>query len=421
MYCTKCGAELVDDAKFCINCGCSLSNISLASESESDINNVQNNGQNQCDQHLAKQKPIQINERNITNSSQKKKTTKIIISMVITGCIALSIFAVILVTTIIPNLRYQKALELHENGDPYKAAVILEKLGNFKDSRQLTADYYFEAEEYYSAANAYRWIREDSENNAYRYALCYFLEGKYQEAINYFNDIISYSDAKEYVIKCQLSLMDAAEINHEVTFGVYEQDNDIENGKEEIDWIVINKEGSKVLLMSKNILDYQPFNTDGLVSTGAISKEETYIPWSESYVRTFLNNDFYDTAFIDEEKKYIVRSNITTTDCDEYTYSTQDNVFILSSDEFYTLKEKFTVGTCLQKATEYAKSKNGCNSCYTRDQQHYRGVFGISSVYSPGVIDKHNTVYFVSASTETGAIRPCIWVDISSIQKEGND
>ena len=32
-----------------------------------------------------------------------------------------------------------------------------------------------------------------------------------------------------------------------------------------------------------------------------------------------------------------------------------------------------------------------------------------------------NTVYFVSASTETGAIRPCIWVDISSIQKEGND
>ncbi len=417
MFCSRCGAKLVDDAKFCINCGCSASNISLASERESDINNVQNNGQNKCDQHLVKQKPVQIKERNIPNSSQKKNTTKMVISMVIAGCIALSIFAVILVTIIIPNLRYQKALELYEKGDPYKAAVILEKLGNYKDSRQLTADYYFEAEEYYSAANAYRFIRNDSENNAYKYALCYYLDGNYQEAIYYFKDIFPYLDAKEYIIKCQLNLMNAAEINNEVTFGVYEQDNNIKNGKEEIDWIVINKEGTKVLLMSKNILDYQPFNTDAAISNGAISKEEAYIPWSESHVRTFLNNDFYNTAFIDEEKKYIVRSNITTTDCDKYTYSTQDNVFILSSDEFYALKEKFTVGTCLQKATEYAKSKTGCNSCYTRDQQHYTGVFGVSSVYSPGVIDKHNTVYFVSASTDTGALRPCIWVDISSIQK----
>ena len=308
-------------------------------------------------------------------------------------------------------------MSLYGNGHPFEAALILEKLEDYKDSRQLTADYYFEAEEYYSAACAYRLIKDDDKNNAYRCAMCYYLDGDYDEAIKHFKEIISYLDAKEYIVRCQINLMSVAEINDEVTFGIYEQDNNTENGKEEIDWIVINKEDDKVLLMSKKILDYQQFNTDASISSGAISREEAYIPWSDSHVRKFLNNDFYNTAFSDEGKEYIIKSNLSTTDCDKFTYSTQDNVFILSSDEFYTLKEKFTVGTCIQTATEYAKSKNGCHSCYTRDQQHYTGIFGISSVYSPGVIDKHSTVYFVSASTDTGALRPCIWVDCSSIQK----
>lgn len=413
MFCSKCGNRLHDDAKFCSNCGSIVSDIS-----DSVIKNGQSDSLNQIVKHRIKEKPNERRDNRALNSIQKKNSSKTIVaSMIIAGCISVFIFTIIFITTIYPNLRYKKAIGLYGKGHPFEAALILEKLEDYKDSRQLTADYYFEAEEYYSAACAYRLIKDDNNNNAYRYAMSYYLYGDYDEAIKYFKEIISYSDAKEYMVKCQLHLMSDAEINDEVTFGIYEQDNNTENGKEEIDWIVINKENDKVLLMSKEILDYQQFNTDASISSGAISREEAYIPWSESHVRKFLNHDFYNTAFADEEKEYIINSNLSTTDCDKYTYSTQDNVFILSSDEFYTLKENFTVGTCLQVATEYAKSKSGCHSCYTRDQQHYTGIFGISSVYSPGVIDKHSTVYFVSASTDTGALRPCIWVDCSSIQK----
>lgn len=321
------------------------------------------------------------------------------------------------IITVYPNLRYKKAIGLYANGYPYEAALILEKLGDYKDCKQLTADYYFEAKEYYSAARTYLLVRDDNMHNAYMCAMCYYLDKDYEEAIKRFKEIISYSYAKEYIVKCQLNFISAAEINDEVKFGKYEQDNNTDNDKEEIDWIVINRKDDKVLLMSKNILDYQQFNTDATISSGAISKEEAYIPWPESYVRSFLNNDFYNGAFADEEKGYIMNSELSTTDCDEFIYSTQDNVFILSSEEFYTLKEKLTVGTCLQIATEYAKSKIGCHSCYTRIQQHYTGIFGISSIYSPGVIDRHGTVYFVSASTDTGALRPCIGVDCSSIHE----
>ena len=42
-----------------------------------------------------------------------------------------------------------------------------------------------------------------------------------------------------------------------ITFGTYEQDNNTSNGKEAIEWTVLDKNGMSVLLISKQALDCQ--------------------------------------------------------------------------------------------------------------------------------------------------------------------
>ena len=80
-----------------------------------------------------------------------------------------------------------------------------------------------------------------------------------------------------------------------VLFGKYEQDNNFENGKEDIEWIIIDVKDGKVKLLSKYILDRIEFETS--------KKDELY---EDSYFRYWLNNIFYNIAFDKEEKKKIL-------------------------------------------------------------------------------------------------------------------
>ena len=46
----------------------------------------------------------------------------------------------------------------------------------------------------------------------------------------------------------------------EVEFGRYEQDNVLENGKEAIEWLVVDVQPEKALLVSQYGLDCKPYN-----------------------------------------------------------------------------------------------------------------------------------------------------------------
>ncbi len=53
-----------------------------------------------------------------------------------------------------------------------------------------------------------------------------------------------------------------------VTFGHYEQDNDTTNGKEPIEWRVLDKnDEGQYLIISEKVLDVQPYNTTNLFIT----------------------------------------------------------------------------------------------------------------------------------------------------------
>ena len=49
-------------------------------------------------------------------------------------------------------------------------------------------------------------------------------------------------------------------IGSTVLFGAYEQDNNSNNGKEKIEWTIIDKFDNELLLLSKNVLDVIPYD-----------------------------------------------------------------------------------------------------------------------------------------------------------------
>lgn len=141
-----------------------------------------------------------------------------------------------------------------------------------------------------------------------------------------------------------------------VVFGSYEQDNDVNNGAEPIEWIVLEEMENEFLLMSRYGLDtkdYYPYEPE-------IADDEHHITWEMSSVRSWLNNEFYNTAFSDDEKSLMCINNIQTsrydiTIDDMVDITVEDYVYILNYDEAYAYDIKYV------KATEFALSQGATN------------------------------------------------------------
>ena len=113
----------------------------------------------------------------------------------------------------------------------------------------------------------------------------------------------------------------------EVLFGSYEQDGNIQNGKEPIEWLLLCRDDNKALLVSKHILDYMEYSVS----------LDRHITWKESSLRAYANNSFYNSAFSDKDKLVILSNKYMNYDNPVYSSSeeseTIDKVAILSFDE----------------------------------------------------------------------------------------
>lgn len=108
-----------------------------------------------------------------------------------------------------------------------------------------------------------------------------------------------------------------------VTFGVYEQDAVSSNGKEPLEWIVLDTNGNDALLITRYVIDWDYFNGDN----GGGSKST--FNWPKSKIYGWLNGTFKDAAFTSEEKSRLVGH---TPDGAEV-----GDVFLLSYEEANTL------------------------------------------------------------------------------------
>lgn len=135
------------------------------------------------------------------------------------------------------------------------------------------------------------------------------------------------------------------EIGDYITFGSYEQDNDLTNGSEPIEWLVLDKKDGKALIISQYGLDSKAYNT-----------EHTDITWEICSLRGWLNDTFFQKAFTDEEYKRIEETDVIMEDNEEYGTkagnNTVDKVFLLCTSETELLFKNNDTRVCYP--TEYA-------------------------------------------------------------------
>lgn len=199
------------------------------------------------------------------------------------------------------------------------------------------------------------------------------------------------------------------QIGDYITFGRYEQDNNTSNGKEDIEWLVLDVQGDKALVISKYALDCQPYNT-----------EYTDVTWETCTLRKWLNVEFLYSAFSSSE---IDRIPTVTVSADANPYydtdpgnATQDKVFLLSITEAGKYFSSDSDREC--KATAYAVAQGARASSsdtyegncwwWLRSPGYYRR--NAAFVYNGGCVYEGG----YDVSSDYIAVRPALWIDLNS-------
>ncbi len=200
-----------------------------------------------------------------------------------------------------------------------------------------------------------------------------------------------------------------------ITFGSYEQDGNIDNGKEPIRWIVLSRTDTELFVLSKYGLDIHAYND-----------EETKVTWRTCSLRKWLNNDFYNEAFEYAEKKQIKKTKLKNGNNPEYGTkggkTTKDKVFVLSWEEIENKSYGFTSkkGNALRQCgiTKYVFDKG----VRFVDEKTKEGVtVALSWLRTPGVSLKKATYTWGdgiinkdgwSVAKNTYAIRPAIVIKL---------
>ena len=198
----------------------------------------------------------------------------------------------------------------------------------------------------------------------------------------------------------------SANVGEYVTFGNYEQDGNTGNGAEPIEWLVLDKQGDKLLVISKYALDSQPYNTEAATVT-----------WETCTLRNWLNTEFYNTAFSDSEKAKIIKTSLENPNNPKYGINggntTSDNVFCLSYDE---AKKYFTSEKArMTKATSYALS----NGAFTASAGGYAGYCdwmlrtpgGETGLVTDVSFSGDAGVVGVPVNTKVVGTRPALWIE----------
>ena len=199
-----------------------------------------------------------------------------------------------------------------------------------------------------------------------------------------------------------------------ITFGMYEQDNNTANGSEPIEWIVLDNQGDRMLVISRYGLDYKIYNETGEAVT-----------WETCTLRSWLNSEFYNTAFNDSEKASIRTTTLNNPDSPSFGTiggnTTADNVFCLSIDEaevyfgaYDSRRDNQSIST---KATAYAVARGAWvidstqlygGNCWwgLRSPGYYQGSAALIDCRGRADDDAN---YNRNVNT---AIRPALWIGI---------
>lgn len=135
-----------------------------------------------------------------------------------------------------------------------------------------------------------------------------------------------------------------------VVFGSYEQNANASDGKEPLEWLVLAKDGGSLLVITLYAVEHMQFHS----SLSAVT-------WETSAVRTFLNGEFLNKAFAEEEKAKIRQTTVVAEKNPDYPNSrpgsdTEDKVFLLNVQEMALYFKDKSDAICAPTATVVASS-----------------------------------------------------------------
>ncbi len=319
---------------------------------------------------------------------KKAKKEKMIFGIIATILSIVLIYCCVNQFIIIPNNKYEEACALLNNGQYDDAYLILEEIGKLDKIKE----------------------------SKYSRALDLIETNDYETAYNLLIELGNYKDSVDIIEKCNIGIYGAdvwdkiknVHVGDTYIFGTYEQDNNLSNGSEEIEWQVLAKEGTRIFVISKYAIDCKPYNT-------------TYanITWEESSLREWLNNGFIEAAFSKEEQAMIPMVTVSPDEkYDSYgklNSGTQEKVFLLSKQEAWDYFDSNDERKC--QPTDYAIS-NGARKHDNINCNWWLRSRGYAQNYA-SVVNFHGEIPNVGSRVKPEefyevSIRPVLWIEFDN-------
>ena len=294
---------------------------------------------------LERERQAEIEQEEI---ERKYKRNKKIYIITVSTLLVVTAFIITLYTVIIPAIKYNNAVDLMDKEEYLKAYEILITLDDYKDS-------------------------EEKANSIY----------------------------KEY----KSEKLKAAKVGDYVFFGSYEQDNTPLNGKEDIEWLILDIVENQVLVISKYVLDCNQYNSS-----------YTDVTWETCSLREWLNNDFMNTAFTADEKTMIPTVTVSADENPGFNRSsgnaTEDKVFLLSAAEATKYFTTYSTRRCkptdsVVANTAFVNSSNG--NCWWWLRTSGRDWLRAAYISSSGLLNASG----VNIDIDGGPVRPAMWIDLN--------
>ena len=393
----------------------------------------------------------------------RAKAAKLPLILAAAAVLALAVFGA--VKYALPARAYRNAAALLDAGEYARAAEAFEAMGDYRDAPERAADavrmrayaeasalagagQYAQAAEAFAALGDYRDAAEQAESAArmrdhldasklleagdyeaayalleelgdretiaasrYDRAMGRIAAGDYAAAYLLLDGIVWRDSAEKLAeIKPEYHrlLLSGAEAGSRVFFGAYEQDNDESDGREDIEWLVLAREGDRLLVISRYALDCQPFDTASWNSNDT---------WASCTLRTWLNGSFLNAAFSAQEQARIPVVTVSAERNPERSTNpgsnTQDRIFLLNIQEAGQYFSDNAQRQC--GATAYAKARGCSVNQNTGNCWWWLRSPGYYSDYAADV-DTVGTVHFDGhyAGSDSLAVRPALWIGPAS-------
>lgn len=178
-----------------------------------------------------------------------------------------------------------------------------------------------------------------------------------------------------------------------ITLGSYRQGNAPADGAEPIEWIIVKRDGIRAMVLSKYVLNamkYSRFDT---------------ATWESSEIRRWLNDDFFNTAFTQEEEDVIAQRHV---ELGSLWNDLQDKVFLMCREDVEAVWPELE-GRAAQ-ATPYALSKE---MPYTNEKGECRWWLCFPNNRKKGDSVRYDGKFSSDpVKTYTLGVRPAMWINL---------